>query len=113
MSHNGSLPDASRRAAVRSRSAVASQSRTSSHLASSIENLSPLKNLALQRRIYVAESLDSRTCSHKNVNRHPKPADAAVRPMHLFDRTLVAVGNDHEQIDVAIGVWLAPGVRAK
>jgi hypothetical protein len=36
-----------------------------------------------------------------------------MRPLHSLDRTFVALGDDHLEVDVALVVRLAPGVRAK
>ena len=71
------------------------------------------KNLVKQRcpQMFVAVNLGARGDNH--ILRHPQSAQTTVRALRAADGLLIAVGNDNEQINVAVVMRRAPGVRAE
>ena len=61
----------------------------------------------------MAEALDFGACFHQHVLGHGQPEKASMRPLGATNGRLLATGNDHEEIHIAVSVGLPPCLGTK
>src|SRR4051794_32694015 len=110
MSRSGGWPAAKSRAAARSCDALRSQPWTNSRFPSSIEDPPSLQDLRLQRGGDSAEAVHLLARLDENVQGDGHTAQAAMTSRGPANRPLITPRDDHEQVQIAVLVWLAPCV---
>src|SRR5438552_11055235 len=90
-----------------------SQTRTNSRSASPINQSSISQDERLQRRADMTKPLQFRSRFNEDIHRRANSTQATMRPLGSANRRLIALRDDHEQIEVAALVRLPPRVRSE
>ena len=113
MSSGASSAEPRTRALLKSLAALVSQERSSSLRVSAIHLASLVQHFVGQASQHFADTVDLLSRPHEHVGGNEQPSQATLGALVSANGALVAVGHDDHEVNVAVAIGRAPGVRTK